>query len=279
MATDILIENFPDLAQRYYRQAIAEWDWLDVSLEEFSAKISATLHSVYKDDLLNQSREMFDKRLEKIHTEDLLLTIALAKKNGQAWRIFNKKYENFIQINAQKYSNNSTMANEIVKGLVGMLLLPSSGSSSPRIASYNGRGSLSSWLRMVIFREMLAYNRKKHMTDLEQITLIDSDEYPSDHELEIFQKVVVIGFRTISIDDKKLLREYYIQRNPERELANQYGVHVSTISRRLQRICKQLLKNFESIAADEFGVGHDLFQNMMNKFKITWNENIREILR
>ncbi len=279
MDADILIEKFSELVGQYFQQGMAELGLFDVSMSEFSAKLSATLEGIYQDDLQKQNFETIDERIKNVHTTDLILTIALAKGDEQAWRVFNQKYENHIRINSQKYANNPTMANEIATGLVGMLMLPSSNSSHPRIASYNGRGSLSSWLRMVIFREMLAYNRKKHMSDIEQISLIDSDEYPSDRELEIFQKVVVRGFRAISIHDKKLLREYYIQRNPEKKLASQYGVHVSTISRRLQRICKHLLKEFESIAAEEFGVGNDLIQSMMSKFKISCNENIREILR
>ena len=171
------------------------------------------------------------------------------------------------------------MAQEISGGLKGVLLLRTDERKISKIATFNGRGSLFSWLRILIYREVLAYNRKLRIDDIENVTLIDQEEYLPDEDLKAFEKIMSLGFAQLAKNEKYILKNYFVLRKPEREIAELLDVHVSTVSRRIQRVCNQLQMTFVNVAKAEFGIEKSKVLEFMERFQTEWNENVKKILQ
>ena len=71
-----------------FRSARSEMGELDVTFEEFVDKLRTTLLSIHGSDVFDNTPEKITKLVEKIQTEDLYLTIGLAKGDAKSWKQF-----------------------------------------------------------------------------------------------------------------------------------------------------------------------------------------------
>ena len=91
-------------------------------------------------------------------------------------------------------------------------------------------------------------------------------------------KIKTSGFKSLDQSDKKLLREYFILKQPERKIADNYQVHVSTISRRIHKVCSKLSTIFFNLAKSDFNLDENEAKEMFHKFGNSWHSNVAEIL-
>ena len=105
-------------------------------------------------------------------------------------------------------------------------------------------------------------NRVK-TTSLDNIVLGIEEDHETDYEMETISKIMTTGFQSLNPKDRVLIREYFILKKPERELAEKYHVHISTISRRLHKICDKLSSILIDLAQTEFDIGERDIKNML----------------
>jgi len=252
---------------------------LDVTFDEYSEKLLDSLANIHGKNVINETENRMEDHINEIYNNDLYLSIGLCKGNETAWVVFDQRFSAKIKQYALYYTKNEVLADQINLGLKGSLFLESPKTGKSKIASYNGRGSLQSWLKVVIFRDVLSTQEsEKKISSLDSVVFGIEDESVAQDDMLNLEEIVTAGFKQLNEEKKLLLREYFILRRRETDLANQLQVHVSTISRRIKNICNELLQHFTTIADEKFDLDKDQFKELLNQFDQSWHTSVAKIL-
>ena len=194
-----------------------------------------------------------------LHTNDLYLTVACAKPTDTAWERFNHLYQAFISRVARAVCSTPDAARAVSDGILGRLFLPGASGHS-RIASYEGRCSLASWVSTVINnRAINEYRRYKDLEPFESLPDIADDAELGRIEAvvrsgryESFVRDSFIGAsKSLSDRERLVLSLRYEDGLKCVEIAGILGVHPSTITRQLPQICEKLKGETVSILASK----------------------------
>src|SRR5262249_12732431 len=98
--------------------------------------------------------------INSLHCDDLYLAFACAKHSPQAWDRFTKSYRRYIHNLAAFVSPVKSVAYELAENILADLFLPDRSGRS-RIASYDGRSSLATWLRVLICNSAINERARK----------------------------------------------------------------------------------------------------------------------
>jgi len=186
--------------------------------------------------------------IKQLHMTDLYLGTACAQGNETAWTIFNATYKKYIR-DLGTFTNPTPNAFELADSILVDLYLPNHSGQS-RIASYEGRSSLATWLRIIVSHRAINEHERTRKTEDASESLIEIGDDLALHTLDVslracrYEHIVDESFRRScqSLTDRERLN--LLLRFDEElqlgEIARLLGVHQSTITRQLDRACKKL---------------------------------------
>jgi RNA polymerase sigma-70 factor (ECF subfamily) len=107
---------------------------------------------------------------------------------------------------------------------------------APRIAEYDGRGSLASWIHVAAARIAISAHRKHHRETGDEVELVAADRSP---ELDLlrqqfgaeFKAAFRSSFEALAPRERTLLRYQVIDRLGIDRIAAIYGIHRATAAR------------------------------------------------
>ena len=273
------LKKFSGSVKKCYEKCTENFDTFEISLNNFTRKLKKSLKATFGEKVFTMDEESFISYLQKIHTTDLYLTMGMSAGNEKAWEIFNQRFAPKINEFSQYYADDEDIAEDVFAYTKSSLFVKIKKTGKPKIDSYNGRGSLESWLKVIVYREVITHqkNRIKSLS-LDSIVLGVEEDHDYDSEMKMISTILMSGFKSLEEKDKVLLREYYILKQPERILADKYNVNVSTISRRLRKICDNLYVVFFTLAKNDFHLERQEAKDMFSKFSKSWHSNVAEIL-
>ena len=277
--TTLDLKKLSKPVKKCYEKCRDNFDSFEISLNNFTRKLKRSLKDTFGEKVFTIDEESFIPYLERIHTKDLYLTMGMSTGNEKAWEIFEERFAPKINDFAQYYADDEDIAEDVFAYTKSSLFVKIKKTGKPKIDSYNGRGSLESWLKVIVYREVITHqkNRMKSLS-LDSIVLGVEEDHDYDSEMKMISTILMSGFKSLEEKDKVLLREYYILKQPERILADKYNVNVSTISRRLRKICDHLYLVFFTLAKNDFHLERQEAQEMFSKFGKSWHSNVAEIL-
>ncbi len=262
-----------------YKKCRENIDSVDISLNNFTRKLKKSLESTFGKKVFSLDEKSFIICLEKIHTSDLYLAMGMSAGDEKAWVKFEDRFAPKINDFAQYYADDEDIAEDVFAFTKSSLFTKIKKTGKPKIDSYNGRGSLESWLKVIVYREVITHQKNRVKTlSLDNVVLGVEEDYGFDGEMKTVSKIITSGFKTLKEEDKLLLREYFILKQREQTLADKYKVNVSTISRRIHKICDKLSGVFFSLAKNDFQLEKEEAKEMFNKFGNSWHSNVAEIL-
>ena len=273
------LKKFSGPVKKCYEKCTENFDTFEISLNNFTRKLKKSLKATFGEKVFTMDEESFISYIQKIHTTDLYLTMGMSAGNEKAWEIFNQRFAPKINEFSQYYADDEDIAEDVFAYTKSSLFVKIKKTGKPKIDSYNGRGSLESWLKVIVYREVITHqkNRMKSIS-LDSIVLGVEEDHDYDSEMKMISTILMSGFKSLEEKDKVLLREYYILKQPERILADKYNVNVSTISRRLRKICDNLYVVFFTLAKNDFHLERQEAKDMFSKFSKSWHSNVAEIL-
>ncbi len=185
----------------------------------------------------------------RLHTDDLYLAVACAERNDAAWQrfaeVYRKPLRDLHQFMAQGMETAGDMADHT---LIDMFLPDRSGQS--RIASYDGRSSLLTWLRVIISNRAInerqrACNRIRKVDPEHEIpdgSALDSldSHIRGDRYQPLLQESLKTACHELSTQDRLILLWRYEKGLQLGQIARLIGVHQSTITRQLERALKRM---------------------------------------
>ncbi len=145
-----------------------------------------------------------------------------------------------------------------------MSLLTATDARPPILTQYTGRGTLGGWLRACAVRRCLMWRRRKSPNrNVAPIPdqLLDERADPESHSLkardkEAFTQALSTAFAALDRSNRELLRYYYLDRLDLRQIALIYGVHLTTISRRLDKARSEVFAQTHAALAAEGSAEH-----------------------
>jgi RNA polymerase sigma-70 factor (ECF subfamily) len=186
-----------------------------------------------------------------LRVEELVLARSCAAGSERAWEHFLTRYREKLYEVAGYIAKESSAARELADSLYADLYGTTvrDGKRVSKLSSYTGRGSLEGWLRTVMAQEYVnRYRRTRRLVSLEEETeggsQFASPEaeplLPVDSRIE---QTIDETLANLSAEDRFVLAAYFLDDRTLADIARSLRVHESTISRKLDKLCKSLRKN------------------------------------
>jgi RNA polymerase sigma-70 factor (ECF subfamily) len=233
----------PELAAALARLvAAADQPALDVT--RFVADVAARL-----DPAVTPERAL--PALAAVRAADLALAMACARGEPTAVARLDHEVGGAIAAAHAAHRGAAITLDELRQAIRARLLVAEPG-GAPRIATYQGRGALTAWVRMVAARHLIDAARAEDARPDRprgDDVLLDRATASEDPELAFLKREYRAGFRAafaevlagLDARDRNILRHRYLDGLEVGELATIYGVHRGSMSRILGRIRDELL--------------------------------------
>jgi RNA polymerase sigma-70 factor (ECF subfamily) len=186
-----------------------------------------------------------------LRVEELALARGCAAGNERAWEVFLTRYREKLYEVAGYIAKESSAARELADSLYADLYGTSlrDGQRVSKLSSYTGRGSLEGWLRTVMAQEYVnRYRRTKKLVSLEEETeegaqfASPETEVPAPVDPRV-AAAIDDTLAALPAEDRYVLAAYFLDDRTLADVARSLKVHESTISRKLDKLCKSLRKN------------------------------------
>ncbi len=218
-----------------------------ISAEMFSGILGEVATKSLPGAPVSEVRELYIS----LRVEELALARACASGHERAWEAFLTRYREKLYEVAGYIAKETSAARELADSLYADLYGTAlrDGQRVSKLSSYTGRGSLEGWLRTVMAQEYVnRYRRTKKLVSLEEET--EEGAQFASPEPEVAPAVdarvtTAIDQVLVSLpaEDRYVLAAYFLDDRTLADVARTLKVHESTISRKLDKLCKSLRKN------------------------------------
>jgi RNA polymerase sigma-70 factor, ECF subfamily len=185
-----------------------------------------------------------------LRLEDLVLARACAGGNERAWEVFMLRFrEKLYDVSRQITRDDSAgreLADSVYADLYGTRMRD--GKRVSKLATYSGRGSLDGWLRTVLAQEYVnTYRKQRRLVSLDEESeegaqfAAPVSEAASSGDIEL-ARAADEALRALDSGDRFVLAAYFLDQRTLADIARALSVHESTVSRKIERLMKDLRK-------------------------------------
>jgi len=202
------------------------------------------------EDVRGASQNEIAKFIAALKLDELALAHGCAAGNQHAWDVFLTKYRESINQSARSVTRNESQGRELADSLYSELygLGPPEDRRS-KLALYSGRGSLAGWLRMVLAQSYINQIRaRKRLVSIDE----EEEEHGTQYAAPAKEQEQAVDPRlsqatdqvlgTLSSEERFLLSSYFLDGRRLAEIGRTLGVHESTISRKMEKLLKDIRK-------------------------------------
>ncbi|MEM9071948.1 MAG: sigma-70 family RNA polymerase sigma factor [Myxococcota bacterium] len=234
-------------AEDAYREAIEEG--LPVPFEVFAARLRACPDAV--------------------HMRDLLVAVACSHCPHEALPAFDARFQGDV---ARAARRGSVEVQELAQRLRIRLFVPDD-EGRARIESYAGKGSLRSWVRVILARLVVDIQRERNAGVTFPAFLVSTAMGP---ELTVgreeiraqTRRCIEAAFAELDDEARRLLRYRYARQLTIDHVARILGVHRATAARHLRRAEDRFRRAFRSSLALEVT---DVEASMLGELDLSWS--------
>ena len=229
----------------YGRSGAREYE---LSLQQFTAILKQIVSRT--EEVCGAPPHEISSFLSGLKLDELVLAHGCAAGNQHAWDVFLTRYRESIYQSARSITRNESVGRELADSLYAELYGLGSGEDRrSKLALYSGRGSLAGWLRMVLSQSFVNQIRAgKRLVSIEEeeeehgtqfAAIPAAESVPSDSRLKDATDQVL---HALPAEDRFLLSSYFLDGRRLAEIGRILGVHESTISRKMEKLLKDVRK-------------------------------------
>lgn len=224
--------------------------------------------------------------LQEGHPDDVYLCVACVDKDKEALRILQQRYATQWPSLLSKLGLEPHHAADVVQAVWEKLLVPREG-STPGLTRYSGRGSLHSFLTVVVTNEGLNTLRRLGRVreqplsdDPEKLSADISPQWASIKEQysDQFARVFRACMEQLDVKHRELLRYHYVDGLTIDQIAPLYGVHRATVARWLVAVRERLHQGIRHGLMERLQVQPEEFDSFMRLIRSQLQVSIREHL-
>jgi RNA polymerase sigma-70 factor (ECF subfamily) len=224
--------------EQLWSSALLAWSGVAVDSEEFAGYLGARAPEVAGEGVL-----------QTLHTADLYLACACSKGQEQALAAFEDHCGGEWERGVARFSLQGSQSAEIRQALRTRLFVAAE-QEAAHIQRYSGKGAIQAWYRTTIVRATIDYLRasdrqqRLHVSrDLDDhVALVDLElDYLKRNYREEFKQSFHAALRALTSEERNLLRYQVLEELTLEEIGRIYGLHLTSIARRLQKLRQLLL--------------------------------------
>src|SRR5581483_629482 len=186
-----------------------------------------------------------------LRIEDLVLARACAAGNERAWETFLLRFREKLYDIARQITREDSSGRELADSAYADLygVRTRDGERVSKLMFYSGRGSLEGWLRTVLAQEFVnTYRRQRRLVSMEQESEDGAQFATAEPEAPVavdprLADAIDEALRTLEPEERFILSSYFLDGRTLADIARALSVHESTISRKVERLTKQLRKD------------------------------------
>jgi RNA polymerase sigma-70 factor len=265
-----VFEGFEEIVRETYQSALIINGDLGVDFPTFEAHLRNVVgRSFPKRKVDRQAQARF---VRSLHTNDLLLALACSRGSNAAWQRFSSLYRTYLANLSNRLIGRGFDPQDLSDTICIDLFLPDRSGQS-RIASYDGRCSLATWLRVIVSNRIINERLRKDS----RFSSLEGVPEPTDstalHQLEAglrlnrYGSMILRCFRSASLRlsprDRLILLLRYDQELQLGEIARLFSVHQSTITRQIDRALAKLRDDLVA-SLRSAGLGPDATQECLS---------------
>jgi RNA polymerase sigma-70 factor len=184
----------------------------------------------------------------RLHTDDLYLTKGCADRGEKAWNRFDTLYRKYLNDLIGYLCSLRNIALELMESVMIDLFLPDRSGRS-RISSYDGRSSISTWLRVVVTNRIINEGQRKSNTGrvdfsgdfVDGASIRHVESRIAMHRYEgLIRESLRHACANLSVRERMILLWRFDDELQLGDIAVLLGVHQSTITRTVERIASKL---------------------------------------
>ena len=187
----------------------------------------------------------------KLHLKDLALAQSCTGGNKLAWECFFNRYLGILYAAARSILNDEFMGRELADTACANLFFNAqTGQSGPSwLASYHGRGSLESWLRVFLFQAHIdRYRSERRFVSFDTLSSAIEPHCFSKLQSEAqyvtcVEETLRKAIRELDPEGRFILASYFLDGRNLAQIGRLLQIHESTVSRRLARAIQIIRKN------------------------------------
>jgi RNA polymerase sigma-70 factor (ECF subfamily) len=205
------------------------------------------------------ANQLDDGPFDDVRADDLYLAIACAARIEQAIIAFDRHYLAGLASALIRQGQDRAAAADAVQA-VRVRFLVGDADRGPKIAEYNGRGSLAAWLRVAASRAAVTAFRKHHReTAIDDLAIVASSCDPDIALLGVqlgseFEAAFRSSFAALAPRERNLLRYQVLDRLGIDRIGALHGVHRATAARWIAHARKALIEGVRCRLQDRLGV-------------------------
>ncbi len=217
--------------------------------------------------------------IDSLHADDLCLIIACERGDENAWGDLVINFDSTVKSAAWNFCKNREDAEDLAGSIwaeLHGLKLDSEGKTKGKLSYYSGKGSLAGWLRAVTNQLAIdEYRKMKRIVQVEEDrvfenmaqdssekaeyrTVVSATENPEqifgeteaqNHIMEALLKAI----EGLKDEERLVMKMYYYDDLKLQEIADTFGYHEATASRKISRVQTKLRKSVEKILSETRG--------------------------
>jgi RNA polymerase sigma-70 factor (ECF subfamily) len=208
---------------------------------------------------------------KRLYLRDLYLTCGCVNKSERAWETFDFRYRRFVTDLVRFCYRHGTDNEEVADAVLVSLCLPDR-SGCQRIASYDGRSSLATWLRVIVINRAINDRNERKVVNDENVT-----DIPDSHAILNIESTVRANryakaltqslnhaFQTLTPRERLMLLWRYEDNVQLGEIAKLLGIHQSNVTRQLLRLQARLRESVIQALASQHHLGSSAIQECLS---------------
>jgi RNA polymerase sigma-70 factor (ECF subfamily) len=221
--------------------------------------------------------------IDSLHADDLFLIIACERGDENAWGDLVINFDSTVKSAAWNFCKNREDAEDLAGSIwaeLHGLKLDTEGKTKGKLSYYSGKGSLAGWLRAVTNQLAIdEYRKMKRIVQVEEDrvfenmaqdsseraeyrTVVSATETPEEiyGETEAqsdIMEALLQAIGDLKDEDRLVMKMYYYDELKLQEIADTFGYHEATASRKISRCQTAIRKSVEKILAEKHGWGEE----------------------
>ncbi|MCO6511684.1 MAG: sigma-70 family RNA polymerase sigma factor [Aridibacter famidurans] len=217
--------------------------------------------------------------IDSLHADDLCLIIACERGDETAWGDLVINFDSTVKSAAWNFCKNREDAEDLAGSIwaeLHGLKLDKEGKTKGKLSYYSGKGSLGGWLRAVTNQLAIdEYRKMKRVVQVEEdrvfenlaressertdfkavVSTADTPEeiYGESEAQEDIMEALMRAVEDLNDEEKLVMKLYYYDGLILQEIADMFGYHEATASRKISRVQTKLRKVVEKALAEKHG--------------------------
>jgi RNA polymerase sigma-70 factor (ECF subfamily) len=203
--------------------------------------------------------------LDKCQAGNFAIAIAAARGSADAIAMLERDHRATLSFTCRRFAGAGHTTEDLMQILREKLFV-ADGGNAPKIADYDGRGSLATWLRVTAVRLFIDLTRRKDRAR-EAALADDAPDViaPADLSLDAIKAeyreavadALLEAATRLEAGDRHILRQHLVAGLSIDQLGAALGVHRATAARRIARARELLATTTRDLLAERLALGPD----------------------